>query len=273
MNADKQESSAVNWGWLFILCALVIIAGLSTYFLLPSLVEPNDDSVTIIQSLDQPIKVKPDEAGGKIIGHQDLLVVDILKNNKNDSDQTENLISEEVNPEPPPLEANKDEIRSNVLSEGIKKVDIPDRTTPEEMIVSKNKETKSSVPKSVKKEQGKFIAEAPSKKPNPKPKKENQRPKLNQNYSDIKDPLYLIQLAAFRRSDKANEIAKLLSEKHKSRLGQMKLETMEISTSNNGIFYRIVSTPMSRSSAENLCLALRRAGQDCFLRKLPQLDS
>jgi cell division septation protein DedD len=77
----------------------------------------------------------------------------------------------------------------------------------------------------------------------------------------------VIQLAAFRSDEKANEIASLLSEKHSSRLQGVRLQTMRLDTGSNGVFFRVVSTPMSRAEAENTCTKLRRAGQDCFLRK------
>ena len=81
------------------------------------------------------------------------------------------------------------------------------------------------------------------------------------------EPLYMIQLAAFRNVEKATEIAKILSQKHKTRLQDVNLETMSVNTGSNGIFYRIVSAPLPRPDADKICGVLRRSGQDCFLRK------
>ena len=81
------------------------------------------------------------------------------------------------------------------------------------------------------------------------------------------EPLYMIQLAAFRNAEKATEMAKILSQKHKSRLQDVDLETMSVDTGSNGIFYRIVSAPLPRPDADKICGVLRRSGQDCFLRK------
>ncbi len=80
-------------------------------------------------------------------------------------------------------------------------------------------------------------------------------------------PLYMIQLAAFRSELKAKEIAKILSQKHKSRLNEVDLKTMQVDTGINGVFYRIVSLPLPRQNADVLCSVLRRSGQDCFIRK------
>ena len=81
------------------------------------------------------------------------------------------------------------------------------------------------------------------------------------------EPLYMIQLAAFRDAEKATEMAKILSQKHKSRLQNVDLETMSVDTGSNGIFYRVISTPLPRPDADKICGVLRRSGQDCFLRK------
>ena len=80
-------------------------------------------------------------------------------------------------------------------------------------------------------------------------------------------PLYMIQLAAFRSAKKAAEMAKILSQKHNSRIKDVDLETMMVDTGSNGIFHRIVSVPLPREDADKMCGILRRSGQDCFLRK------
>ena len=80
-------------------------------------------------------------------------------------------------------------------------------------------------------------------------------------------PLYMIQLAAFRSEKRASEMAEILSQKHKARLGGVDLKTMTVDNGSNGIFHRIVSVPMLRQDADKVCSILRRSGQDCFIRK------
>ena len=80
-------------------------------------------------------------------------------------------------------------------------------------------------------------------------------------------PLYMIQLAAFRSAKRAAEMVEILSQKHKSRLKDVDLETMRVDNGSNGIFHRIVSVPLPRQDADKVCSILRRSGQDCFLRK------
>ena len=59
-------------------------------------------------------------------------------------------------------------------------------------------------------------------------------------------PLYMIQLAAFRNAKRAEEMTEILSQKHKSRLKDVDLETMTVDNGSNGIFHRIVSVPLPR---------------------------
>ena len=81
------------------------------------------------------------------------------------------------------------------------------------------------------------------------------------------DPLYLVQLAAFRDAAKAREQAGLLNGKHKERLDGAELGTMKHDNGDDGVFWRVVSEPLPRVEADRICSALKRAGQDCILRK------
>jgi len=86
------------------------------------------------------------------------------------------------------------------------------------------------------------------------------------------EPTYMIQLAAFRKEDIASEQAGLLLKKHETRLQGVTLGTMRIDTGDSGIFWRIVSEPLPREAADTICASLKRAGQDCILRKFTAAD-
>ena len=107
MNEDEQLSS-VNWKWFCILAGSMVLAGVATYFVLPSLVSKTENDVIIISAVKTPIKVKPTEPSGKIVNHQNLLIVDILKGEEKGADQTETLRLSAPNPEPPPVNIIKD---------------------------------------------------------------------------------------------------------------------------------------------------------------------
>ena len=62
----------------------------------------------IIKAVEKPFKIKPTEPSGKIVDHQNLLIVDILKGEEKGADQTETLRPSAPNPEPPPVNVIKD---------------------------------------------------------------------------------------------------------------------------------------------------------------------
>ena len=78
----------------------------------------------------------------------------------------------------------------------------------------------------------------------------------------------MVQLAAFRDQQKAEEVAALLTEKHKSRLQGLGLGIMPIETNNSGVFWRVITEALPSEDARNLCDELKRAGQDCIFRKV-----
>ena len=47
--------------------------------------------VIIVKAVEKPFKIKPTEPGGKIVDHQNLLIVDILKGSTKEADKIETL--------------------------------------------------------------------------------------------------------------------------------------------------------------------------------------
>ena len=277
---DDEQVSSVNWKWFCVLAGTMVMVGVGTYFLLPSLISRTETDMIIVKALDTPLKVKPTEPSGKIVDHQDLLIVDILKGGTIKSDQTETLRPTAPNPEPPPVNvimdpASKtaDEVRKEMTTIGSAKTVI---AVPETKRVSANESSKNRLARSseIALETSTKAAIAKNKavkKPVVKEvKPENgfaSKTKKRVIVIEGSSPLYMIQLAAFRSAKRAAEMAKILSQKHKSRLKNVDLETMRVDNGSNGIFHRIVSVPLSRQDADKMCSILRRSGQDCFLRK------
>lgn len=102
-----------------------------------------------------------------------------------------------------------------------------------------------------------------------KPKKRPLKPLVSKN-SSVKGPSLMVQLAAFRDQKKAEEVAALLTEKHKERLQGLGLGIMQADTGSSGIFWRVTTEPLPTEDARALCDALKRAGQDCIFRKVSQ---
>lgn len=295
MSDEDQQVSGVNWGWFAILASIIAIVGGTTYFLLPSLISKTVTDITVVKAIDAPIKVKPLDPGGEAVDHQDLLVVDILKGGNKADDQTETLRPTSPSPEPPPVaeaetaaktilepplatseDAAKagDTAMANRGEDAAKKL-LP-KAKPAPKPVTKTAADKDAAGKDATGADTKTAAKTSNKPTKPAAAKPASAKANKDTTSKIKkrviviegdEPLYMIQLAAFRNAEKATEMAKILSQKHKSRLQNVDLETMSVDTGSNGIFYRVVSAPLPRPDADKICGVLRRSGQDCFLRK------
>ena len=211
----------------------------SIYVVWPQLALKTSADVIIVKAVDGPIKVKPIDAGGTIVAHQDLLVIDILTNSTVNSGEVETIRPNLSAPEPPPINGGKS---ANAVAGG-KAV-----TGSADSVISTMKESESE-------------------KLQDKPQTKLKRTSENPLFKQTDEPTFVIQLAAFRNGQKAEEVASLLSAKHGSRLDGMKLQTMRLDSGANGIFFRVISPPLPRAEAETACNNLRRAGQDCFLRK------
>ena len=265
MEEDEDQIGSVNWGFFGILATMVVLTGAATYYLLPNLISKTTPDVTIVKALEEPIKVRPVEPGGKAVDHQNLLVVDILKGGTKADDETETLRPAAPSPEPPPVSFAEskfpeiiDESKSSpATAKAQTKItkESSDKKSAEAKVTNLNKADKLS---SIKKNN------ATQEKP-----REVDKSTVKKRVIVIEgdEPLYMIQLAAFRDAKKAIEMSEILSEKHKSRLNNVDLKTMRVDTGSNGIFHRIVSVPLPRQDADKMCGILRRSGQDCFLRK------
>ena len=291
MSDEEQQVSGVNWGWFAILASIIAIVGGTTYFLLPSLISKTVTNITVVKAIDEPIKVKPLDPGGEAVDHQDLLVVDILKGGNKADDQTETLRPTSPSPEPPPVtevETAAKSVLETPVATSENQSNIGNKamvTSGDEAAKKPAKEiAKNPLPKAkpvAKDATGADTKTAANAKTSAKPIKpatenpaaakpdQDTTSKIKKRVIVIEgdEPLYMIQLAAFRNTEKATEMAKILSQKHKSRLQDVDLETMSVDTGSNGIFYRIVSAPLPRPDADKICGVLRRSGQDCFLRK------
>ena len=237
MDTEDKQSRISKLAWFGFGGALIGLGTIVAYILWPQLSLKTPADVIIVKAVEGPIKVKPLDAGGTTVAHQDLLVIALLKNGVANSTEVETLRPDLSTPEPPPIDGGKSantEADGKVVSVGL------DKTTS--ATEAKSEPAESSE----------------------KPEETIKKPLVKQ----VDQPVFVIQLAAFRSAEKAEEIASLLSAKHDSRLGGINLKTMRLDTGTNGIFFRVVSPPLPRAEAETACINLRRAGQDCFLRKV-----
>ncbi len=244
MDTEDKQSRRSKLTWFGFGGAMIGLGAIGAYIVWPQLSLKTPADVIIIKAVDGSIKVKPLDAGGTTVAHQDLLVIDMLKNGVANSGEVETLRPNLSTPEPPPIDGGNS---ANATADGKAVTVAADKATS---AVKAESEPAKPPEKSLEK-------------PLAKPEKTTKKPIVKQTG----EPAFVIQLAAFRSAEKAEEIASLLSAKHGSRLDGIKLQTMRLDTGANGIFFRVVSPPLPRPEAETACANLRRAGQDCFLRK------
>ena len=256
MDTEDKQSRKSKLTWFVFGGAIIGLGAIGAYIVWPQLSLKTPADVIIVKAVDGPIKVKPLDPGGASVAHQDLLVIDMLKNGTANSGEVETLRPNLSTPEPPPIDGGKP---ADATAEGKSVTVATDHVTAD---VAEQLEKPAP---SVKKADSDTTkpAEKPLAKPAEKQEKATKTPLVKQT----DEPAFVIQLAAFRSAEKAEEIASLLSAKHGSRLDGIKLQTMRLDTGANGIFFRVVSPPLPRAEAETACTNLRRAGQDCFLRK------
>ena len=236
MDTDDKQSRKTRLTWFGFGGAMIGLGALGAFIVWPQLLLKTPADVIIIKAVEGPIKVKPSDDDGTTVAHQDLLVIDMLKNGVANSGEVETLRPNLSAPEPPPIYGGT----SENISADRKAVSVADNNATSATKV-----------------------ESQTAKPLAKRDKTDRRLLVKQT----DEPPFVIQLAAFRSAEKAEEIASLLSVKHRSRLNGIKLRTMRLDTVANGIFFRVVSPPLPRAEAEKACTNLRQAGQDCFLRK------
>ena len=269
--------------WLrMILIGFVVICGLGAAAIIipPMLFAPAVD-VALIKADPEPIKVKPADPGGARIPHQETTVMGMIGGLAQSDENVEILRPPSVVPEMPPTklpdaetadEPVAPESAAAPVGEITEENGSPDVSAPQaadqpvgesgtQTAAAQQGESQASGEQQVAGTGGEEGQDAAIAVPTAKPKP----PKRVAVEGD--DPLYLVQLAAFRDAAKAREQAGLLNGKHKDRLDGAELGTMKHDNGDDGVFWRVVSEPLPRVEADRICSALKRAGQDCILRK------
>ena len=284
----RQAAERRGPRWLrTILIGLVVICGLGAAAIIvpPMLLAPSAD-VALIKADPGPIKVKPADPGGAKIPHQETTVMGMIGGIAQTDEDVEILRPPSVVPEMPPTTLPEAETADEPVapkpaaseaetagaeagqSQGAAaQVATPSATEGE----TKSGEAQlsgreASGPAAAAGEDDGSSKVAAIEMPTAKPKP----PKRIAVEGD--DPLYLVQLAAFRDAAKAREQAGLLNGKHRDRLDGAELGTMKHDNGDDGVFWRVVSEPLPRVEADSICTALKRAGQDCILRKFDRTD-
>ena len=80
METEDKQGLKSKLTWFGFVGAMIALGALGAYIVWPQLTLKTPTDVIIIKAVDGPIKVEPIDAGGTTVKHQDLLVIDMLKN-------------------------------------------------------------------------------------------------------------------------------------------------------------------------------------------------
>ena len=261
--------------WLTILLfGLLAVGGVTAAAIIvpPMFLAPSSE-VVLVKAAPGPFKEKPADPGGAEIPHTDSTVMTMLGGLVEQDENVEILRPPAAVPEMPPLPpagdtkpamADEPSPPAGVAVDEVQSAD-PDNVT--EVTSVEDEPAPAGVAEIAAPETDNQTRatdmSVPMSKPSP--------PKRVTVEGD--EPLYLVQLAAFRNAATAREQAGLLSGKHQTRLADVELGTMKVDAGENGIFWRVVTEPLARLDADALCASLKRAGQECILRKFTEPTS
>ena len=258
------------------LSGLFIVAGIVAVLMVMTPLTGEGD-VVYLKGDDTPYKVRPSEEGGQKIAHQDSRFMAFLDKGEDAGEEVEIISLNDNLPEPPPVqiepekkpekEAEKEVGAAIDLTKLSSEKDVAAQpieretvlATPLEDLNEINSDADNGAAKTGQTAEPDIIVA-----PVPTPKPEN--PALEKP-TDPNTPMRQIQLAAFQSQNRADTAAALLSEKHKTRLKGYVLSANLITKADGGQFWRVMTGQIPTTEASAICDALKKAGQDCILRK------
>ena len=256
------------------LTGLFIVAGIVAVLMIMTPLTGEGD-VVYLQGDDTPYKVRPSEEGGQKIAHQDSRFMAFLDKGEDAGEEVEIVNLNDDLPEPPPIQLEEEKKASAAvdLTKLSPNTDAPAKPIETETVLATplidaneiNADADSGAAKTGQTTDPDIIAA-----PVPTPKPENPTPKKpakEKKPINLDTPIRQIQLAAFQSQNRADTAAALLSEKHKTRLKGYVLSANLITKADGGQFWRVMTGQIPATEAAAICDALKKAGQDCILRK------
>ena len=299
MSGTDPEKQKTSFRLVILIGFIVLAIGIAGGGFWLSLQSGTTQELPVLRADKTPFKFKPEDRGGKVIPHQDSLVLEILEGLSENDNQSEKLRLPDAAPELPPValqiegDVAQDEQQHDARPPNDLPDDLPDET-PNDLLENSNDNTQiassnsaqetalepkssadqinltSAIDDNNTSQQGEVIGEviedkqvkdAPIIAPVTKPEPPKQI---------LGKKTHKVQLAAFAKQDKAKQQAAILMEKHKNRLDGIMLEVTKIDTGSSGIYWRVITQPLNETLALSTCDLLKSAGQDCIVRKIRQ---
>ena len=291
MSGTDPEKQKTSFRLIVLIGFIVLAIGIAGGGFWLSLQSGTTQELPVLRADKTPFKLKPEDRGGKVIPHQDSLVLEILEGLSENDNQSEKLRLPDAAPELPPvsLQIEDDIAQTEQQPDAQPADDLPndlvENSSDNTQIASSNLTQETALePKSRAdqinltsviddnntSEQGEVIGEV----------KEDKQLKDAPIIAPVTKPeppkqiagkkTHKVQLAAFAKQEKAKQQAAILMEKHKNRLEGIMLEVTKIDTGSSGIYWRVITQPLNETLALSTCDLLKSAGQDCIVRKIRQ---
>ena len=248
-----------------------------TYIVQP----PPENSLVVLRADPTPFRVKPADGTQATIPNQDSTFMNLIDGNPEANQNSEVISLSDPAPEPPPVAVTKPkdetaelESENNAASQDTdvqtqrltqraetdknQFADVDAQTTDGQSNMDSTQKNISSPEVEQKKSEAVDLIEALNAPAMPTP-----RPKMTK--SDQVE--MMVQLAAFRKEDKAKTAAALLNQKHADRLQGHQLDVRSIKSTDGQLFWRVITDPIPKQDALSICDGLKRAGQDCIIRQ------
>ncbi|MFL2831503.1 MAG: SPOR domain-containing protein [Candidatus Puniceispirillaceae bacterium] len=249
-----------------------------TYIVQP----PPENSLVVLQADPTPFRVKPADGTQATIPNQDSTFMNLIDGNAEANQNSEVISLSDPAPEPPPVAVTKQkdetaklESENNPIlqdtdvqteqstqraeTDNKQFADEDSRTTDGQSEKDSTQENATSLEVEQKKSEAVDLTAALNAPALPTP-----RPKVTKS-GQVE--MMMVQLAAFRKEDKAKTAAALLNQKHADRLRGHQLDVRSIKSTDGQLFWRVITDPIPKQDALSICDGLKLAGQDCIIRQ------
>ncbi len=244
---------------------------------------PPEDDLVVLRADPTPFRVKPADGTQANVPNQDSTFMNLIDGNNEPNSQSEVISLSDPAPEPPPIPlAPASPEQDNTVASAEDK-DAEDSKAAEQaasqdgaseapqQIMTAQPATEQQPDDASADNQSLTASTADSPQPGPTdltasltpPAAPKPRPA---GAKDRRDWM-MVQLAAFREEDKARTAAALLNEKHKARLNGYSLGVSSVTSTDGQLFWRVITDALPKQDALSVCEELKRAGQDCILRR------
>ena len=251
---DRGRSGLLGQFGIILVAAAAFVA--LVVLVSAALFSPAHD-VVIVKAQAGPFKTKPEEPGGTRILHQNTTVMGMLDDATGDGETAEILAPPQGGPEPGPQP-----LLTNSSNRLASRGDAARTLVPS----GSGAATVSHQPSRSRAAAGPAPTAEIKRNPTPVPQPVPRGRSNAQSDDAVDEPLFLVQLAAYRTERTAREQAGLLGAAHISRLNGLRLGVARIKGGNLDGGWRVVTHPVSHKRAEAICAAMKQAGQGCFIR-------